>query len=319
MFFHFPAGVEGGNEDRFEVCAALLPNLPGVDLILIRDHLFVGDTVDGGASFMLQRPNADGVVVPRWKGWRGESEQLDVDWPSQPDRSKMMKGTLPDEIPIGCKCGGVSFTIQRAKEDYAAMERKNLPYFVDPTTHKLLASCDVCDSCRLTSGTTPVYWISALLKHVKFGRQSGNGVENDLPESASALEAAVTETRDRRFGSLAVYASSNDGRRYSCSECSASIFYTKPSQPDVIDIAIGVLQSPDGARAEGFLTWNYGAIGYMEDVSNGWREGVVGAMKRDAEDWRIKMEIPKCFRRIVKEKETCAITANTRSSGIKIS
>lgn len=308
MFVHFPAGIEG-DEERFEVCAGVLPNLPDVELIRIRDNLFVDDTLDGGATIMLRRPNADGELIPSWKGFRNHSEQIESNWPTKEDRSEMLRGPSLDKLAIGCKCGGVKLALQSGKDDFAAMKAEDLPFFVDPTTYKLLASCDSCNSCRLTSGTTPMYWISALLKHMLFRTVGDNGqdtTQNGFPDTITSLEAAVKNSSDnlnQPLGSLSVFASSKDARRFFCSNCSASIFYTTADRPDVVDIAVGVLQSPDGARAEQYLTWNYGMMGYTEDVAGGWRDGLVASMKKDAEEWRIERDIPKCFRRIVKEQQ----------------
>ncbi|KAK3190640.1 hypothetical protein K4F52_003331 [Lecanicillium sp. MT-2017a] len=308
MFVHSAAELEG-EEDQFEVCAGVLPNVPGVELIRFRDNLFVEDTLDGGAAIMLRRPNADGAIIPSWKGFRDESEKIDINWPTESLRNELLRGSAPDKLLIGCKCGGVKFALQSGREDFAAMKPEDLPYFVDPSTYKLSANCDACDSCRLTSGTMPMYWITALLKHMLFVSVDDDGhviTRGGFPATAAALEEAVksaeSDASEQPFGSLKVFASSKGARRYSCSTCSASILYTAAADPDMLDIAVGVLQSPDGARAEKFLTWNYGVFAYTEDVVGGWREPLVASMKKDAEDWRLERNIPKCFRRLVKER-----------------
>lgn len=219
---------------------------------------------------------------------------------------------LRDELPIACKCGGATFTLRRGIEDYASMKRKYLPGFVDPTTFKLVAGCDACDSCRLTTGSLPAYWASALLKHLSFekgdnSKESDDAAADDFPPTFAALESAVKESQQSkaagcsRFGSLQIFSSSDDVRRYSCSICSASIFYTNANEPEAVDIAMGVLHAPDGARAESFLTWDHGTIDYKEDVAGGWRARLTASMERDEEEWRIEHDIPKCFRRLRKE------------------
>lgn len=191
--------------------------------------------------------------------------------------------------------------------DYASMKRKDLPDFVDLKTYKLVAACDARDSCRLRTGSVPAYWISALLKHLCFKKDS-KGIEladapvNGFPATFSALEQVVKQSQQSKtakraqFGSLQIFSSSSNVRRYSCSNCSASIFYTNANDPESVDIAKGVLHSPNGARAEEFLTWDHGTINFKEDVAGGWRAGLVASMEKDGEGWRIEHGIPKCFR-----------------------
>lgn len=313
MFFYFANGEDQGH---FEVNTGVLPNIPDLELIRIRDHLYVEDTLDGGASIMMRRPNSDGKIVPRWKGMRHQSDEIHQDWPTVMEHESLLRAATSDEVAVSCHCGGVNFTLHWGKEDFAAMQRDALPYFVDPKTHKLLASFDACDSCRLACGTQPVYWISSLLKHMWFTQgedPATPSLSRSFPQSISELKTAVqtpgSKDRDSRFGTLAVYSSSKKADRYFCSKCSASIFYTVDKRPDVIDVTIGVLHSPSGARAESMLEWNYGMMGYMEDVAGSWRESLMSAIKRDSEEWRVERGIPKSFRRIVKEEEAATVNS----------
>lgn len=60
--------------------------------------------------------------------------------------------------------------------------------------------------------------------------------------------------------------------------------------------------TPDGARAEEFLVWDHGTVNYKEDVAGGWRASLIASMETDWE-WRIEHDIPKSFRRLLKEQE----------------
>jgi hypothetical protein len=124
-----------------------------------------------------------------------------------------------------------------------------------------------------------------------------------FPQTAKGLKDAVTgANRDPRFGTLAMYASSPDVQRYFCSQCSASVFYARDDRQELIDVAVGLLESPAGARAEDFLFWEFGSdIGSKEDMSGSWREKLVEAVRKEAEAWRIERSYPKSWRRIANE------------------
>jgi hypothetical protein len=79
-----------------------------VDLVKIVDHIFVGDTIDGGATVWLRKPNADGRRVPRFKE-RSNTEQYSCDWPASSTLTGYEKQTEEKYIPLRCHCKGVDF------------------------------------------------------------------------------------------------------------------------------------------------------------------------------------------------------------------
>jgi len=112
----------------------------------------------------------------------------------------------------------------------------------------------------------------------------------------------MADAKDPILGTLTYYSSREDVERYFCSNCSACIFYARDSRPKSLDIAIGVLEASDGARAEGLLSWPYGArISYREDGDGGWREKLFDNIERNAEDYRVKRGYPKNWIRIAKD------------------
>jgi hypothetical protein len=60
-----------------------------------------------------------------------------------------------------------------------------------------------------------------------------------------------------RFDSptLKSFKSSENVTRYHCGSCGATVFYTADTRPEVIDVAVGLLRAPSGARAEEWLDW----------------------------------------------------------------
>ncbi|KAK0720295.1 Mss4-like protein [Lasiosphaeris hirsuta] len=280
-------------------------------LVRIVEHIFVGDTLDGGASCWLRRPHGDDAPPAKmWLGKRGSSEEVDYPnlWPSVADLPAPDAKLAQDEIPIRCVCGGVDLVLKagEAQRDHAnAQEVDRGPPVVDPTSHKSLGTFDGCNSCRLSSGVDMFHWSFYLLKYISFPSQDEDG-KTDFPNHSAELRAAVDleeeRGRDPRLGTLTYYSSSPDVQRYFCGRCSACVFYAVDQRPYLVDLSIGILWSPDGARAEGAISWSLGGkASHRQDMIGGWREGLVQAIENSAEEWRIERGYPINWRRTARE------------------
>ncbi|CAO2652708.1 Nn.00g021190.m01.CDS01 [Neocucurbitaria sp. VM-36] len=267
------------------------------DLLKFTDQGFIGDTLDGGASEWLRHPNTDGTENKRYKldSEAEDAEELPQQWPLPAELTgyEMKK---EDAIPFHCRCKGVDLRLHRG--NYTDIKEENLPFNIDPKTNKLLASFCGCDSCRLQSGIDVFNWTFAEMKNISFSSQDGN-----FPGHSHELKKLV-DAHDASIGTLSYYASSSDVLRFFCSTCSACIFYACDDRPEIVDIAIGLLEASDGARAEGMLSWIYGSrISYREDGDGGWRQGLFDRIEKGAEDYRIARGYPKNWRRIKDEKD----------------
>ena len=287
-------------------------------------QVFVGDTVDGGASnWFLGAEKEEGK---RWLGAGGESERVSEAGEYWPAGLENLGGTargLKEEkghVRLKCHCGGVDLVIKageaqrefeqlsvgpgKEKEKGEGTPGNVLPWFVDPVTHKSLATLDGCDSCRIWSGVEVFNWTFYMLKHVGFGTVEGEGEEGageGFPTDTKELQAAIDRGSDKRFGTLAYYASSPDVQRYHCGRCSAAVFYALDRRPDMVDVAVGLLHSPDGARAETMLTWELGGpIGWRGDMAGTWREDLLNMVEKGSESWRVKRGYPQSWRRTAK-------------------
>lgn len=268
------------------------------NLIKFAYHIFVGDTKDGGATVWLRKPNADGTEVKRYKdSSQGETKQETAfEWPITSSLTGYEK-KLEDAIPIRCKCKGVDFVLHRG--NYDNKQKEELPWSIDPKTHKLLAIFCACDSCRLFSGNDISYWCYTELKHISFSEAEGTKGQS-FPRDSKELKAMV-DARDPAMGTLAYHASSPDVQRYFCSSCAACIFYASDDRPEIVDVAIGVLEASDGARAEGFLSWSFGEVENIDDTKGGWREPLMKRVEEESERWREERAYPKCWRRVQRE------------------
>jgi len=265
-----------------------------VDLVEFVDQIFVHDTLDGGASVWL-RHNSNGSEIMRFKldDQRNTPEKILGDWPALPDLTGYETKT-EDSVAVRCKCKGVDLVLHRG--DFSDTNAEDLPYNIDPKTRKLLAGFCGCDSCRLQGGIDVFNWTFSQMENLSFGKS-----DKAFPPHKDDLKKLV-DSKDPAIGSLAYYSSREDVDRYFCSECSACIFYATDSRPTIIDVAIGLLEAKDGARAEGILSWPYGArISYREDGDGGWREKLFDNVEKDAEAYRVSRKYPKNWIRVQKD------------------
>ncbi|KAH6992867.1 Mss4-like protein [Fusarium venenatum] len=269
------------------------------NLVKFVDQIFVGDTQDGGISPWLWNVNQDGSRLRLWKGNRDMSEELSDNWPTSAG------GPVPgavsrDSIPIRCRCKGVQFMFRPSNVDFSDTAQNTIPFYVDPKSHKHLATLDPCSYCRLSVGVDVMNWTFALPAQIEFAQDSKEG---SFPRNTHELKDAVqSPNRDPRYGTLAMYRSSSDVQRYFCSRCSALVFYTVDDRPDVIDVAVGLLQAPEGARAESVLVWHLGAK-TMGDEEHGdsWRDTFARSVNETSERWRIEKGHPKTWARLAAE------------------
>ncbi|KAI1108360.1 Mss4-like protein [Nemania sp. NC0429] len=324
------AGAEGRGEGdkglHYAVQTGVLVNAAVPRLLTIADHMFLSDTLDGGASPWLCGANGEGPRPRLWAGRRGESEELSLTTitttTTAPTTFQKAIPSSPAEVPIQCHCGGVDLVLHPPAPHYAAQPRAALPWFVDPSSNKSLAGFDACDSCRLSSGSDVFHWTFVLLRHLDFppspspapsskplppfpasSTELMNAVARTSTSASTSADAEAETDRDPRWGTLTCYASSPGVQRYFCGCCSAVVFYAADDRPELVDLAIGLLRSADGAaRAESLLSWDFGgAMVWRGDVAGGWREAFVASVEAAAERWRIGRGYPKNWRRVQKE------------------
>lgn len=276
LFFHH----KKGDVEFVSVLIASLDNIPGVEVARITDHIYVGDTIDGGASSYMLHPNGTGddKPLPRWSGWRQNDSGLDVSWPTGEPVAKK-ESSQKDLIPFYCHCKGVNFMLRRPTVAFKDTPEDKLPRFIGPKTKKMRTPFDACSSCRLVSGAHVTTWTFALLEHIEIPG-TGKAIATDTADLKAQTEAVMKGEANEGLGTLAFYASSPDVQRYHCSKCSATIFYAVDDRPDMVDITVGLFDAEEGARAESFLGWT-GTMNWMEDVEGGWREKMYVAVREE--------------------------------------
>ncbi|SPN98446.1 uncharacterized protein DNG_01490 [Cephalotrichum gorgonifer] len=281
------------------------------NLLEYGSHIFVGDTLDGGATPWLRKGHISGQHLRRWKGWNETSnragEELPPSWPEPSSLPKPEGKVLPGTTPFYCHCRGVNLLL-RSAADLAMVPEGDLPWYVDPTSHKYLVTSCACELCRRSCGADMTSWTYAALTHVEFPTAAAAAGDDASPEarpfplSATALKEAVSaKDRDPRLGTLEFYQSSPEVERYHCSRCSAQIFYVVSDRPDMVEIAVGLISHPSGARAEGLLRWDYASLADDEGRAGGWRDGLIGETRREREEWRVERGYPEVWRKVREE------------------
>ncbi|KXH43988.1 hypothetical protein CNYM01_06586 [Colletotrichum nymphaeae SA-01] len=265
------------------VTTGALENIPG--LVKYDNHMFISDTIDGGLAPWLPKEE-NGDPVKRWKGHRN-SVEVPFDWPVSKfiPTSRLYASPSPSPTLFHCHCKGVQLSLRSAADLEADPAKESTSTCVDPKTLKFKACSDSCNSCRQHFGSDIIAWTFAPLTHINFSTEAASA-PSQFPQTIVKLkEAVLSKTKDPRLGTLVVYNSSPEVERYSCSVCSASIFYAVYDREDMVDIAVGLLDHPDGARAEGLLAWNYGLLGWTGDAAGGWREKLVARTKASMKEW----------------------------------
>lgn len=281
--------------NKLGVYSGALKNIDA-NLLYLTKNIFVEDTLDGGASVWFRRPNSDGRELRRYTGFgRDSSEEMSWDWPmASGSEAEVEERKERNPLPVWCHCKGVKLQLNQG--DYGDRSREDLPWFIDPRTNKPLAVFDVCDSCRLHFGFEITNWTLASLDNISQADGS------PMPRTTAKLKAAVDAGDSAQIGSLAYYQSSPGVQRYFCKSCSAAVFFACDDRPDMVDLAIGLLEAPDGARAENYLSWDYESISRnANDARGGWRESLIKRVQADAEEFRNTTAYPKTWRRLVKD------------------
>ncbi|KAH7128850.1 Mss4-like protein [Dactylonectria macrodidyma] len=247
-------GLEWGTATGAVTCLPTQSPSPGRYV----SHQHVSDTGDGGLSVWM-------------KNLAGYSEEGTAKAPA----SQSIE-SANESLEASCSCGNVRFHITRPNEDSRGPSR-NFPdlMFPDKTTdehikqnsadekwwiqdngNKYLAGTCACRSCRLISGFEVQTWAFVPRANIFFHTPEVEGAKFIVPLDFATLPPGI----------LTSYSSSPNVRREFCGTCGATIFWHEKSPDDVIDISVGLLRAPDGARAENWLEWWQERVSFAEEA-----------------------------------------------------
>lgn len=273
--------LEYNYDGHFEAATGTL-RLENTDGLLdFRAHIWVEDAPDGGASEFIK--SIHGRTLDQYVQEPGQSDLVSPNW-----RSKV-QATASDSTRIyaHCHCKGVEFWISppdaRSKEaespwpdllvpseSGSSTNTKNHPWWLPTPNHFLAGTC-ACRSCARASGFDITFWAFVPTNNITLDP-----------------EGKIPFTRSPYWASFQTFRSRDDVTRTFCGRCGANIFYEVHSRPSIVDVAVGLLDTGSGARAEEVLAWwsdrvsfkeyalNRGLIAGLEDGLRAWGEKCKG-------------------------------------------
>lgn len=184
-------------------------------------------------------------------------------------------------LPASCHCGTVRFHITRPdatsvlpKSPYPDLMlpyRRSDPSIVKnpsdvkwwlrgPDGTKYLAGTCACRSCRLASGFEIQTWA--------FIPRSNIFIHPPASSSEGTAEAQKLDFETVPPATLKSYESSPGVAREFCPRCGATVFWHNTERPELIDVSVGLLEAPEGARAESWLQWWTGRVSFAEEAGS---------------------------------------------------
>lgn len=255
-------------DDAWDLCAGAVDKfLNGGDTLeqYISGHEFIDDTLDGGLGVCLTNANGrpldlflqgpDEAAIPR-SDYLSRLEHISEDLAvtGQKDMSGQLRAS--------CHCGGVQYCIsrpslmsQRCSSPWPDLivpsqsghsdNRDDVKWWLRAKGTKYLAGTCACRSCRLASGVPVQAWAFVPKANLHFS-------------DGSQFHFAS--------GTLEQYSSSEGVYREFCGVCGATAFWHCETRPDLIDVSVGLLRAPEGARALSWLDWWTDRVSFKEDA-----------------------------------------------------
>lgn len=274
--------LEYRHDSHFEAATGTFQVENTDGLIEHKAHIWIDDTLDGGASQFIRQ--IDGKQLGRFHQEPGEGEEIQPSWtaPStsidDTDRSK--------SIYAHCHCKGVEFHISPpnaaskiAQSDYPdlmvpyhsgdSQNPANSPWWL-PRHDRFLAGTCACVSCRRASGFDITFW--AFIPAVNITQDAAG---------------SIPFSRSPYWGTMKTYQSSKGVTRTFCTRCGANVFWDCDWRNGLVDVAVGLLDAPSGARAEEILAWWSGRVSFEEFALH---RGLIRGLHQGLKSWAGKNE-----------------------------
>ncbi|KAK6819636.1 hypothetical protein PG987_016119 [Apiospora arundinis] len=219
-------GVFNAAADQWYISTALFPK--DEDVFVLGQHVFTQSAPCGLHEWLPT------IGTRELKVWNPDDMPAESAVPQE-----VIGDDGVDHLLAECHCGSVSFVIQRPTDE--ALADDNMRTLVSPVDQMKWKAClDVCNDCRLASGT-----------HV------------------SAWMYIPTLVCDPRNTKMTTYSASPGKQRSFCSKCGATVCFTydRPGASatnSVSCIAVGILHAPEGVRADRWLTWRTEEVGWLD-------------------------------------------------------
>jgi len=246
-FFCSTCGCHIGDKDvdpdpetgmrEWRVATSVFPSAEAADAFQIRTHTNTLSAPGGALHDWLPRLGDRELRI--WNPTDGSEA------PVVPEAEVDDQGN--ERLRAECHCGGVSFTVPRPTAVPAGhpSEAAAKRYASKLHPDKWAGCLDLCDDCRLVTGSHVAAW--------------------------TFVPLGLTEPRvpqDLKFGTLKTFSSSPDVVRAFCGVCGATVIFKCDERIEdedwVVDVAIGLLRAPEGVAAEKWLTWRTRRISWYD-------------------------------------------------------
>lgn len=226
-------------------------------------HQHIQDTKDGGISIWLGGQETQATTA--------QVHPSGSVAPVEPPRDET------ETLAASCLCSNVRFSITRPDES-STLARSTFPdlmlaycrtpketlanagdtkWWLQACGTKYLAGTCACRSCRLISGFEIQTWAFIPRSNMSFHVPS---------PSAGAATPLALDFATLPPGILQSYESSPGVVREFCPRCGATVFWHDRWRPDLVDVSVGLLRAPEGARAERWLRWWTDRVSFAEDT-----------------------------------------------------
>ncbi|KAF7593755.1 hypothetical protein BBP40_010931 [Aspergillus hancockii] len=253
-YFCSTCGCHIGDRDnadgRWVISSAIFDNSGDEKVWQITSHIHTSTTAMNGLHQFLPRINGRDITV----------SNPEPSPPAREDTTMKIQGSKDQHLRVTCHCGGISFNISRPSKEFTT-DPANKKWVLPGKEDKWLGVLDVCDDCRLVSGSNVAAWIFVPVDHL-------------LPPPPGNL----------LIGSSKSYSSSEDVVRTFCGTCGAVVFYSCADRPGVVDIAGGLLRDPKSVLAEDWVVWRTGRIAHVNDGMR-FDEGFTRALEEGWHAW----------------------------------
>lgn len=266
---HAAARSACGYSLAFSVAAGLVQDRGEISRVI--QHLNNNSTLDGGLSVFLTGIGDRPITK--------EVHQGDFTTSEQESSSSHIDATEKGEIlPASCYCGGVTFYITRPNvqstrprspwpdllvpyHSGSPENKQDIKWWLRANQTKYLAGTCACRSCRLGAGFPIQCWAFIPKPNIRI---------------------SDGRTLDFKIGLLRQYESSPGVFRDFCTRCGATAFWHCNERPELIDVSVGLLNDPSGARAENWLDWETRRVSFVEEARD--RE-LAEALERGMQVW----------------------------------
>lgn len=229
------------------------------DIVAIKDHIFVGDTKDGGLANSMQSIESEDKI-PCYTTWWDEGTNLTFKFDNVTQPSIEVHADT-DRLHASCSCGSIKLQVS-PPTDIQFRDPAVARWLNSDGTRYLALNC-VCRYCRLAAGFPIVSNAYVMPENVHIVDQQG--AETTVFAYESSAKGTIdfdidTQTISAKLPTLKFDFSSPGIRRSFCGTCGASVFLEHTMRPQCVNIAVGILRAESGALAREWIEFDWKSL-----------------------------------------------------------